>query len=68
MKYIVYGQRYNKYEPIVDSKTKEVIDNGEPKRVQLSEWGDEKTAENFMENVKNSVAKRSWKLWVEQKS
>lgn len=64
--YNVYGERYHKYDPIIDNKTKEVLDNGEPKRVKLSSWIDEKSAKIFAENVKNNVPKRSWKVFVEE--
>lgn len=61
----VYGERFNKYDPIIDSKSKEVLDDGTPKRVKLSSWGDEKTAKHFAEAVKNHLPKRQWKIWVE---
>jgi hypothetical protein len=61
----VYGQRYNKYEPFLDPKTKEVLDDGLPKKIKLSEWTDLKMAENFAENVKNNTPKRMWKIWIE---
>lgn len=63
--YTVYGERFHKYEPIIDSKSKEVLDDGTPKRVQLSSWNDEKTAKHFAEAVKAHLPKRSWKIWVE---
>jgi len=65
MIYTIYGQRYNKYEPIVDSKSKEVIDNGEPKLIMLGSWSEKKIADSMAENIKTSVPKRSWKIWVE---
>ena len=60
----VYGQRYNKYEPFVTSKG-EVIDDGQPAKIKLSEWTDLKVAEHFAENVKNNTGKRQWKIWIE---
>lgn len=30
--YTIYGERYKSYDPIVDAKSKEVLDNGEPKK------------------------------------
>lgn len=63
--FTIYGERFNKYEPIVDPKSKEVIDDGNPKRVRLGQWSDKKIAENMAENIKNSVATRTWKIWVE---
>jgi hypothetical protein len=60
----VYGQRYNKYEPFVTAKG-EVLDDGLPKKIKLSEWVDLKVAENFAENVKNNTPKRMWKIWIE---
>lgn len=62
----VYGERFNKYEPIIDAKTKEVIDDGTPKKVVLSRWSDESIAKIFADNIKNNVPKRSWKIWIEQ--
>jgi hypothetical protein len=63
--FTVYGQRYNKYDPIIDCKTKEVIDDGQPKKIQLTTFSQEKLANTFAENVKANVPKRSWKIWVE---
>lgn len=63
--FTVYGERFHKYEPIIDSKSKEVLDDGTPKRILLSSWSDEKIAKVFAENVKANVPKRSWKIWIE---
>lgn len=63
--YTIYGQRFHPYEPIVDQKTKEVLDDGQPKRVVLGSWPDKRVAEGMAENIKNGVPKRSWKIWVE---
>ncbi len=63
--FTIYGQRYNKYDPIIDPKTKEVIDDGTPKKVRLGSWSDGKIAEGMAQNIRNSVPKRSWKIWVE---
>ena len=63
--FTVFAERYHKYEPIVDAKSKEVLDDGEPKRVRLSSWNDEKIAKHFAENVKAHLPKRQWKVWVE---
>ena len=61
----IYGQRYKNYEPIIDSKSKEVLDNGEPKRIMLGSWSEKKIADSMAENIKASVPPRSWKIWVE---
>jgi hypothetical protein len=61
----VYGQRYNKYEAFVHAKTGEVLDDGQPKKIKLSEWTDLKMAENFVENVKANTPRRMWKIWIE---
>ncbi len=66
--FIVYGQRYHKYDPIIDAKSKEVLDDGQPKQVKLAEWESELVAKNFADNVKASVPKKSWKIWVEIKA
>ncbi len=63
--FIVYGQRYNAFDPIIDSKTGEVIDDGKPKKIVLGRWADKKIAEIFAKNVKANTAKRSWNIWVE---
>ena len=63
--FTVFAERYHKYDPIIDSKTKEVLDDGNPTQVQLSSWNDEKTAKHFAEAVKAHVPKRSWKIWIE---
>ena len=63
--HIVYAERYNKYAPIIDSKSKEVLDDGTPKKVRLCGWEDGKTAKVFAENVKAHLPKRSWRIWIE---
>lgn len=70
--YTVYGQRYNKYDPFVLEKDIKdiglkgtVLDDGQPKKIRLSQWTDLKMAENFAENVKNNTPKRMWKIWIE---
>jgi hypothetical protein len=63
--YTIYGERYKSYEPIVDAKTKEVLDNGEPKTIKLGTWDNKKIADSMAENIKNTVPHRSWKIWVE---
>lgn len=72
MNYSIYGQRYNPYDPFVlDKDIKgvgskgEVLDDGKPKKIRLGQWDDKKLADNMAENIKNSVPKRSWKIWVE---
>ena len=63
--HIVYAERYKEYAPIIDNRTKEVLDDGTPKRVKLSSWEDKKTASTFAENVKAHLPKRSWRVWIE---
>ena len=60
----VYGQRYNKYDPFVSVKG-ELLDDGLPKRIKLSEWSSLSTAKIFADNVKNNTPPRMWKIWVE---
>jgi hypothetical protein len=70
--FIVYGQRYHAYEPFVLTKdiagvgeAGDVLDDGQPKKIILGRWDDEKIAQNFAANIKASVPKRSWNVWVE---
>ena len=63
--FTIYGERYKNYDPIVDARTKEVFDDGSPKRVRLGQWYNKKIANNMAENIKNTVPYRSWKIWVE---
>jgi hypothetical protein len=65
MTYTIYGQRYYKYDPIVDNKTKEVLDDGEPKRIMLGRWSEKKIADDMADNIKANTGKRQWKIWVE---
>ena len=63
--FTVYGEKYKESDPILDSKTNEIIDDGKPRRVRLGQWSDKAISESMAENIKNSVAKSSWKIWVE---
>ena len=65
MTFAIYGQRHTAYDPIVDAKTGEVIDDGQPKKVRLGQWSSKETAENMAENIKRGMPKRNWKIWVE---
>ena len=70
--HVIFGQRYHSYDPhILEKDVKDVgkkgdvIDDGQPKKVRLGGWDDEKMAENMAANIKKSVPPRSWKIWVE---
>lgn len=63
--YTIYGERYHKYDPILDTKSGAVIDDGVPKKVRLGSWSDKKIADKMAENIKANAPKRSWKIWVE---
>jgi hypothetical protein len=65
MSFTIYGERLHPYAPIIDPKTKEVIDDGQPKKVSLGSWRSKKVAETMAGNIKNNVPKNSWKIWVE---
>jgi hypothetical protein len=73
--FTVFGQRFNKIDPFVLSrdikdvgKKGTVIYDGEPEKISLGSWSSEKTANHYMENIKNHVGKRTWKLWIEKTS
>jgi hypothetical protein len=61
----IYGKRLHKYGSITDSKTNEVLDDGAPKKIRLGAWADKKIAEAMASNLKKSVKKNTWKIWVE---
>lgn len=68
----VYGQRYHPYEPFVLSKdipgigkAGDVLDDGQPKKIVLGRWDDKKVADSYAANIKASVPRRSWNIWVE---
>ncbi len=70
--FTVYAQRYHAYDPFVLTKdikgvgnAGDVIDDGQPNRIRCGQWTDEKLAKNMAENIKSSVPKRTWKIWVE---
>jgi hypothetical protein len=70
--FIVYGQRFHAHDPFIlekdvngIGKAGDVIDDGQPVKIRLSAWQDEAVAKHFAENVKNSVPKRTWKIFVE---
>lgn len=65
MTYTIYGQRYQPYDQIIDLKSGEVIDDGQPKQLKLGSWSDKKLADGMAENIKSHCTKRSWKIWVE---
>lgn len=63
--FTVYGQRFHAHDPFIDPKTGDVLDDGQPVKIRLSSWADEGVAKHFAENVKASVPKRTWKIWIE---
>ncbi len=67
MSYTVYAQRKGKRDPILDPKTKEVLDTGanDEKTVWKSCISKE-TAERFSRNVKSNDKDGLWKVWVEK--
>lgn len=65
MIYTIYGEKYHKHDPIIDHRTKEIIDDGLPKKVKLGSWPDKKIADTMAENIKTNTGKRQWKIWVE---
>jgi len=50
--FTIYGERYKNYEPIVDAKTKEVLDNGEPKTIKLGTWDNKKLQTTWQKTSK----------------
>ena len=66
--YKIYALRSKPFDPIVDPKTKEVLDDGVPKQIKIGEWEDKATAKNFATNVQASmdaIKKKMWKIWIE---
>lgn len=64
--YKVLAIRKRKYPIIIDPKTNEIIDNGEPKEIKLWEYSDEKMAKLFASNVRASVKSWDWRIWIEE--
>lgn len=65
-KFTVYAQKRAKREPIIDPKTKEVIDDGTNHPIIVGGGPDKKTANINMENVKANVPRGTWGFWVEE--
>lgn len=64
--YKVLAIRKKNYQPIIDARSNEMIDSGEPKQIQLWENESKDLVKNFAENVKNSVKSSQWKIWIEE--
>lgn len=65
-KFTIYGQKRAKREPIIDPRTKEVIDDGTNHPIVCGGGADKKTANQMMENVKANVPKGTWGFWIEE--
>lgn len=70
--FTIYAQRFHAYEPFVLAKdikdigkAGDVIDDGQPKKIRLGQWSSQSVAEQMAENIKNSVPKRTWKIFIE---
>lgn len=71
--HVIYAQRFHPYDPFVLTKdingvgkAGDVLDDGQPKKIRLGAWDDKDVAERMAEKVKNSVPKRTWKIFVEE--
>ncbi len=62
--FTVFAQRKQAYAPIVDPKTAEVLDDGQPKPVKLGQWADKNIAAHFAGHITASVSPKNWKVWV----
>jgi len=67
MKYVVYAKRKKKIAPILD-KDGSVIDDGTKKDIVLTDFKEERHAENFAANVRKNVKEENWKVWVKKSS
>ncbi len=70
--FTIYAQRYHAYEPFVLAKdikdvgkAGDVIDDGQPKKITVARWADERLANNMADNIKENMPKRMWKITVE---
>lgn len=62
----IFGLKLVAREPILDGRTKEIIDDGINRQIQLGSFGDDLVAKRFAENVKKNCKKRHWKIWTEK--
>lgn len=64
--YKVLALRKKKSPVIIDSRTNEIIDNGEPKEIVLWQFHDEKAIKRFASNVRGNVKPYEWRIWIEE--
>lgn len=58
------GQRLTKREPILDSKTGDVIDDGSNVALTLASNFPQWAVETFMANLTKQYPKKVWKFWI----
>lgn len=67
MTYTVFAKRKGKREPIFDSKSKELLDDGS--NIDITIWKNcpvKDTATRFSENILKSRNEGVWKVWIEK--
>jgi len=63
-KYKVFGRKLKKRQPILDFKTKEIIDDGQNNDIILTQSNDKWSTELFLREIKGRFDKREWKFWI----
>lgn len=65
-KYKVLGQKLKPRNPILDYRTKEIIDDGENRVIILTQSNDSWSANLFLDSMKNNISDQEWKFWIEE--
>lgn len=63
-KYKVFGRKLKKRQPILDFKTKEIIDDGQNSDILLTQSENKWSTELFLREIKGRFDKKEWKFWM----
>ena len=63
-KYKVFGRKLKKRQPILDFKTKEMIDDGQNSDILLTQSENKWSTELFLREIKGRFDKREWRFWM----
>lgn len=65
MIYTVYGLKQAKREPMIDHRTKDIIDDGINRQMILCRTDNKELSDFFYKSIRARIHGKSWKIWQE---